>query len=201
MRFPEWKTWVLAGIILGYACTPSKSSLNLPKKNLEQEKLILNINHLLSLEETASHTRVLAEQIVALSRDYQLDPLLILAIIKTESGFRPQVYSKAGAIGLMQVRPIVIEAVGFEINISNRAELFDPYKNLHLGVHYFSFLLDKYHRNFEKALVAYNIGPTAVQQLLMADEELPLGYYQKVMHHYRAFKRKLLILTAPVDLT
>ena len=163
--------------------------------NLEEEKFSFRLSRFLSEElssqssPTSFDIREFTRHLVSLSRSYQLDPLLVLAIIKSESDFRPDVKSNAGAIGLMQIRPIVMKEVGLEINILEPKDLWCPYKNTHLGIHYFTFLLGKYRNNMEKALVAYNIGPTALYQKILADEEIPLAYYQKVMRNYRLFKR------------
>jgi soluble lytic murein transglycosylase len=51
------------------------------------------------------------EQINAYSAEYQVDPLLVAAVIYTESGFRPAAVSARGARGLMQVMPSTAEWV------------------------------------------------------------------------------------------
>jgi soluble lytic murein transglycosylase-like protein len=130
----------------------------------------------------------LSRHIVALSHYYNLDPLLVLAIVKVESQFKPDARSFAGAIGLMQVMPIVLREVGDEIAVRKREDLYDPYKNLHLGIHYLTFLLEKYDHNLQNALVAYNLGPSALDSRLSRKrQEIPLTYYRKVMQFYKAF--------------
>lgn len=129
--------------------------------------------------------------IVRLSRIYDIDPLLVLAIIKVESGFKPTVRSHAGAIGLMQVMPIVVRAVGDEVAVRSREELFDPTKNILLGIHYFTFLRDKYRNNVQNALIAYNLGPTALDGLLVRRGFVPKGYAQKVLRTYEKYQRKM----------
>jgi soluble lytic murein transglycosylase len=133
----------------------------------------------------------LSRQILTLSRYYSLDPLLILAIIKVESGFKPTARSNVGAVGLMQVMPIVMREVGSEISVEKREELLDPYKNLHLGIYYFTYLLDKYRNNLQHALVAYNLGPSALDQHISHREAVSLDYYFKVMQWYKKFQKKM----------
>lgn len=149
----------------------------------------------LMVEETSSwdprHDLLeIANHVATLARRYDLDPLLILAIIKVESGFRTQIRSHAGAIGLMQVMPIVLREVGHEIAVTKKEELYDPYKNLHLGIHYLTYLLEKYGHDLRRALVAYNLGPSALDERLSQREGIPQGYFRKVMRSYRNFQKR-----------
>ena len=57
------------------------------------------------------------------SRQHQLDPALISAIIKAESDFDPDAVSRAGAIGLMQLMPDT--AVRLEVH-----DPFNPEENI-----------------------------------------------------------------------
>jgi len=142
----------------------------------------------------------MSRHIVGLSRYYDLDPLLVLAIIKVESQFKPDARSYAGAVGLMQVMPIVMREVGDEISVRKKEELYDPYKNLHLGIHYLTFLLQKYENDLQNALVAYNLGPSALDARLSRKNYVPLTYYRKVMQFYKNFQEK--VRWAPeIDLT
>ena len=135
----------------------------------------------------------LARHIVVLSRDYHIDPLLILSVVKVESQFKPNARSHSGAIGLMQVMPIVIRCVGSEVDVSKKVELYDPYKNLRLGVHYLTFLKEKYRNNMQKALSAYNIGPTALDEFISQQQFIPSSYYRRVMQSYKNFQKMALV--------
>lgn len=42
----------------------------------------------------------------------------------------------------------------------NCQNLLDPYQNVHVGVDYLAELLDRYGGSYEKALTAYQYGPT-----------------------------------------
>ncbi len=139
--------------------------------------------------------------IVHLSHEYKVDPLLVMAIIKVESDFKPEARSNVGAIGLMQLMPIVIREVGEEVSVSTRADLYNPYKNIRLGVHYFTYLRDKYRNNLEYTLMAYNIGPTALDDLMTRPNTIPTGYYRKVMKYYDLYRKKLLTTPTPSELT
>ena len=53
-------------------------------------------------------------------KEYGVDWLLLSAIARAESEFRFDVVSKAGAVGLMQIMPMVAKSMGYE-----REQLFD----------------------------------------------------------------------------
>lgn len=84
-----------------------------------------------------------------------LDPALLDAVIRQESGFRPDVVSGAGAVGLMQLMP----ATARELGVSDP---FDPAQNVEGGAKYLRSLLDRYDGRLDLALAAYNAGPAAV---------------------------------------
>ncbi len=133
----------------------------------------------------------ISRTVVRLSRTYRIDPLLVLSIIKVESQFRPMVTSRAGAIGLMQVMPIVVRHIGSEVDVRRKEDLFDPEKNILIGLHYFTYLRDKYENNLLNALAAYNMGPTALDGRLSRRGSVPTTYYRKVMSCYETFRRRL----------
>lgn len=94
------------------------------------------------------------------SRDKQVDPALIAAVIYNESRFRDQV-SRAGARGLMQVTPTTAKEIErlsggttFEVD-----DLSDPDINIRYGTFYLAWLLDIYDDDVVAALAAYNAGP------------------------------------------
>ena len=96
-----------------------------------------------------------ADLIDIYSKKQNLSPLLVQEIIKAESKFDPNIVSKKGASGLMQLMP----ATAAELNV----DPFDPEENIKGGTQYFAMLLDKYKR-VDYALAAYNAGPGAVDK-------------------------------------
>src|SRR5205085_3947465 len=75
------------------------------------------------------------DEVLSFSRANQIDPALVAAVIRQESGWYPRAVSVAGARGLMQIMP----AVGQQIATSrgypmwDPALLFEPDVNLELG--------------------------------------------------------------------
>ena len=106
-----------------------------------------------------------SEILIAESRAREVDPLLVAAIARQESAFAPEVTSRAGARGLMQVMPETGRWWASRLGIDDfSAELlYHPELNAHLGV---AFIADLLQRNGELqiSLVAYNAGPARARR-------------------------------------
>lgn len=86
----------------------------------------------------------------------RLDPFLVAALIRQESGFNPRARSPAGAVGLMQLMPATARVMERRVG---RGALLTPEANIRIGVKYLSSLLRRYDRDMELSLAAYNAGP------------------------------------------
>lgn len=100
------------------------------------------------------------EYVYQYAKEYEVDPLLIFAMIKAESNFNPNVVSSSNAIGLMQLMDATAEELARKIDVSftKNASLYHPELNIKLGTKYFSDLLKEYKGNIPLALTAYNAG-------------------------------------------
>lgn len=87
------------------------------------------------------------------ARRHGLDPRLLAALVKQESGFRADAGSHAGAIGLTQLMPGTARELGVDPH--------DPIANLDGGARYLSRQLDRF-GSVPLALAAYNAGPGRV---------------------------------------
>jgi soluble lytic murein transglycosylase len=98
------------------------------------------------------------EAIILEARERQIDPALVAAIIRQESGFNPRATSSAGARGLMQMMPRVGRAIARSMRIPEwRTDLlYQPDLNLQLGVRHLEAFLSRYEAPY--ALAAYNAG-------------------------------------------
>lgn len=113
---------------------------------------------------------------------YDIDPYLIMAVIKTESDFDQFALSKTGAQGLMQLMPETAR----ELNVQNP---FNAYENIDGGTRYLRSMLDLFDGNLTLSLAAYNAGPTLVKRLQKVPR-IPetIRYVKKVLGHYRDYR-------------
>ncbi|MCP4243673.1 MAG: transglycosylase SLT domain-containing protein [Myxococcota bacterium] len=102
-----------------------------------------------------------------------LDPELLYAVMREESGYRPEVRSVSGARGLLQLMPDTAERVARqEAFESFRVEdLFQPQVNIELGAAYLDQLLEQFRGRASAAIGSYNAGPHRVVEWL---EDQPL---------------------------
>ncbi len=107
----------------------------------------------------AKYSSIIQEQAAANG----IDPLLVCAIIKSESSFQPDSVSKAGAVGLMQLMPDTAEWIAKKKNIEyNVDKLTDPAYNISLGCWYLDYLLDTWENDLPKTIASYNAGRSNV---------------------------------------
>lgn len=83
--------------------------------------------------------------------NFNLDPMLVLAVIDVESDFDQYAISSAGARGLMQVMPFWKDVIGKE-----QDSLFNIQTNLRYGCAILSLYLEKEKSDTTKALARYN---------------------------------------------
>lgn len=91
------------------------------------------------------------------ARRHELDPGLLTAVIRQESGFQPNAISDAGAMGLMQLMPETARSLGVR-------DPLNPAQNIEGGATLIRSLIDRYHGQLDLALAAYNAGSGAVDR-------------------------------------
>ena len=105
------------------------------------------------------------------SVEYDVDPLLVLSVIKGESNFDPKAESNRGAKGLMQIMDSTGQWISSNIEISYFLPhmLYDPEINIKMGCWYLNNLIEQF-GNVDTALAAYNAGSGNVSQWLQDSE-------------------------------
>jgi soluble lytic murein transglycosylase-like protein len=144
---------------------PLKRANELPKK--EFEALVVS-----SLSPSVQREiKPYIGAILNLSVEYQIDPFWIISIIMVESNFKLTALSPKNARGLMQIKPDtaqhlyqLMQKTLTEDEISEN--LYQPVKNIEVGVFYLKKLLQNFRMNYQFATVAYNIGPQKLRNRL-----------------------------------
>jgi soluble lytic murein transglycosylase len=133
---------------------------------------------------------------------YDLDPLLVYALIRQESLFQGQVTSSAYAQGLMQVIPPTGEYIARQLRwpAYDSTDLYRPHVNVAFGAFYLDEQRDIFDGNLYAALVAYNAGPgnTSIWQRLAGDDydllveiirlKQPQDYVRRIAEHYAIYR-------------
>lgn len=114
-------------------------------------------------------------EIINYSKKYDLDEVLVRAIIKVESGNNSFARSRVGAIGLMQIMPKTAEFISEELGFLNfkMEMLYDPAINIEMGCYYLRYLFNKY-ENEHKVLFCYNAGEGVMNSLYSSSEPMIL---------------------------
>lgn len=119
----------------------------------------------------------LALKIYDASVVYGLDSDMLFELVYEESSFRPQALSGAAARGLMQVR--LRTARIFDPDVTPQ-ELYEVDTNLRIGCQYLVELLERY-PNKRLALLAYNRGPTRVDEIVTEGRDPSNGYARSIL--------------------
>lgn len=95
--------------------------------------------------------------ITTAAEKHEVDPILVLAVIETESSFEKEARSPRGALGLMQLMP----ATGRWMGAGN---LLDPEQNIEAGTRYLKYLESRFKGDLDRQLAAYNAGEGTVRR-------------------------------------
>jgi soluble lytic murein transglycosylase len=138
------------------------------------------------------------------ARAQGVEPALVYAVMREESGYQPDALSVVGARGLVQIMPETGRRLAADLGARafDPAELFVPERNLELGALYLSQLVGRFDGRLSAAIASYNAGPEAVARWVAADrgreddewvESIPYdqtrSYVKRVLrsvHVYRA---------------
>ena len=115
------------------------------------------------------------------AKKYRLDPALLRAVIKAESGFRQHAVSRKGAVGLMQLTPAT--AATLRVN-----DVYDPIQNIRGGAKQLRHLLNLYQGELPLALAAYNAGVHRVKGHKVPRIRETRAYIRKVLWYYEVFR-------------
>lgn len=140
-------------------------------------------------------SRNISESVYAESMRYNVDYRLILAIMKVESNFKNDAVSHKGARGLLQVKPSLAKYIAEDVGIRWLGDktLDEPEKNIKIGVHFFSTLIEDF-QSINMALHAYHVGPTKLRGILTKKQIPQERYLRLVLEEY---EKNLSLLPSP----
>jgi len=103
-----------------------------------------------------------------------------------ESNFRNDSVSRAGARGIMQIRPILASSIAKEAGIPYRraSDLFEPVNNVRFGLYYLSWLRSNF-KNTKEVLLAYNMGHNRAKRILSRAGDADSRYTRRVIGEYQ----------------
>ncbi|HXH31507.1 MAG TPA: lytic transglycosylase domain-containing protein [Bacteriovoracaceae bacterium] len=130
----------------------------------------------------------ISKTIISEAARYGLDPLIITAVIASESNFNPKAIGPVGEIGLMQLRTSTAKWISRKMKIPWKGEqsLRNPNVNIRIGTAYLSYLRQQFvGKSGYLYLAAYNMGIGSVNRVLARKVE-PKIYSHKVMKNYLA---------------
>lgn len=159
-----------------FGCT-SLNSNSIAKRS---EKLSTGIQKAYSVE-SATANRV-SPMIIQSADKYNVDPILLAAMIQQESSYRNSVISPAGAVGLTQVIPRYWQQ-------TCPGDLYNESSNIQCG----TYILSKYNQssgNWKKALAYYNVGPSGYENNRKMRKQ-GKRYAKQVKQHQKNLKNAL----------
>ena len=170
-----------------YGLTPSDASWITWEEHTFERSLKDRVAQQILLYKTGlkiSYINNLSGLIVHESKKYGYDPLLLTAVIITESSFNNWARSNRGAHGLMQIRPATGRELAAEVRVQwqGTPSLYDPETNITLGAYYLNKLFLRF-GDLGLALEAYNHGPSRLKGYLKKGHR-PKRYSRQVFKKY-----------------
>lgn len=139
------------------------------------------------------------EEILKYSKEYEIDPYMVYAVINVESNFNKFAKSNAEARGLMQIREITADWAKEHITLKELEEddYFNPDINLNIGCWYLKKLSNIYDNDIVFISAAYNAGIGNVDKWIEEGRDLKNGdipfeetkkYVKKVQSNIEVYK-------------
>ena len=141
--------------------------------------------------------------VLASAAAFDVSPAMILAVIRTESNFKPDVISPVGAVGLMQLLPDTFRYLReehFREPLPDEA-IFEREVNVRYGTYYLAYLFHRF-ESWPLALAAYNAGEGRViswmqdptlfdgERLVTIPFEETANYVEQTLAAYREYLEK-----------
>jgi len=150
------------------------------EESIDYESEAIYIKQTFKSNMSTSKIKHLLIYIHGMCKHYDLNYNLVKSVISTESGWKYNAKSSAGAVGLMQI----MKACAKDYKTPH-SEMYDPYVNVTIGIKYLSKLTKQFD-NTLTALVGYNEGPRYAKNY-KEDYIVNSRYVIKVMNYLDTF--------------
>jgi soluble lytic murein transglycosylase-like protein len=130
------------------------------------------------------------DSVVEYSDKYNVDPVLLTALIYAESRWNPKVESKAGACGLTQVIPKWSRKFGY---VSCKRLKNDPEMSIRKGAQILGYWVHNYGKgSYKLGLCGYNAGYRCRDKSKILDKRGHTRYTRRVMRMYRKIELEMI---------
>ncbi|MCO8029887.1 lytic transglycosylase domain-containing protein [Brevundimonas diminuta] len=155
------RVWLAAAFLFGAPAAAAAQSIDWSRAGGDLFGLPLESAEALQTESGSPRvitpTQPFDDAVAAAAAHHNLDPKLLHALVLTESAYRADAVSPAGAAGLTQLMP----GTALDLGVADR---FDPVENLKGGADYLTRQILRF-GDLRLALAAYNSGPARVARL------------------------------------
>lgn len=156
-----------------------------------------------------AYPRYFFDRVQLAAREAQVDPCLVISVIRQESFFDSGAVSPVGALGLMQIMPQTGQQLARRLGVVpfSRERLLEAQLSIRMGSHYLAEQVRAFQAGpapelgLELGLAAYNAGPEAARRWLqryphsdpdLFVERIPYKetrlYVKKVMRNFAIYK-------------
>lgn len=137
------------------------------------------------------------------SKKYDVDPFLVLSLMRAESHFQTDVVSPTGAVGLMQIMPMTATHIALKLKAKefDFEEMRRPRSNIQFGTWYVKHLLQQFDNHQVLAIPSYNAGPHRVKSWIKGRDGMELdefvekipypetrNYIKRVLQNYWTYR-------------
>jgi len=181
---PSFKRSLVLAIILSLMLVPTNRAQNLHggRGTISTQPFFMEPFRPEELSASLELRRQFGGIVRSASYRYDVDPYLVLGMIRVESNFNAHAVSHKGAKGLMQLMPGTAR-------LHKVDNAYDPVQNIYGGVRHFRLLLDRFDGNVQLALAAYNAGAGAVAKYnRIPPYRETRNYVRRVMGYYQFYR-------------
>lgn len=136
------------------------TALNICQNNQEHktDKAKQITNYIVKHIDSSSHAARYTDYYIKYGKEFNLDPVLLAVVGRIESGYRKDIVSYMGAIGLQQIMPFWVDHIPF---LNSIEDLYDPAMNIRASAYILSHYRELCGDSVESMAACYHGGPGA----------------------------------------